>query len=116
MKTLQQRIVQFTGYTRAFVDTLVQAYVEFLRDLVETEPIQRPEQSQKSGHARQTEPSGLVIRRRDGKFQECAGFVPHTVVVARAHAETVVAWSKIAIEGLPAIAASCQPGIPPSSL
>ena len=52
MKALQQRVVQFAGDARALADALFQARVEFLRDLMQAVAIQRPEQCQKSGHAR----------------------------------------------------------------
>ena len=66
--------------------------------------MQRPEQYQKSGRTRRAEPSGLIVRRVDGKIEECAGLVPHTAVVAGDHAEAVVAWGEIVIERLPFIA------------
>jgi len=73
--------MQFAGDAQA----LLHAHVEFLghlpRDLMEAKLIQRPEQYQKIGRARRTEPSGLVVGRGDGKLQGCASFVPHTVVI-----------------------------------
>src|SRR5258708_781061 len=71
---------------------------------METEPIQRPQQYQKSGRARRAKPGGLVVRRVDGKIERRAGLVPHAAVVAGDHAETVIAWRKIVIERLSFIA------------
>ena len=111
MKTLQQRVVQIAGDARALVDALFQARVEFLRDLMEAVPVQRPEQSQKSGRARRLEPSGLIVRRGDGKIEGRAGLVPHAAVIAGHHAEAVIAWRKIVIERLPFIADVLPVGI-----
>ena len=104
--------MQFPRDARPLVDALFQAHVELPRQLMNAELIERPEQCQESCHARQTEPCGLVIRRRDGEIQESAGFVPHTAVVARRHAETVAARRKIAIEGLPASVGVLPIGVP----
>src|SRR5437762_3634637 len=68
---------------------------------MEAVPMQRPEQSQKSGHARRLEPTRLIVCRVDGKIEGCSGLVPHAAVVAGDHAEAVVAWRKIVIECLP---------------
>ena len=111
MKTLQQRVVQFAGDARPLVDPLVEARVEFLRDLMEPVPVQRPKQSQKSGGARRLEPGGLVVRRFDGKIEGCAGLIPHAAVIGCYDAEAVVAWRKIRIERLPFIAHVLPVGI-----
>src|SRR5580704_13429432 len=103
LKTLQQRVVQFPGDARTFIDTRFHARVKSLRDLMEPVPVERPKQYEKSGHARHAEPGGLIVRRGDGKIEGRAGLVPHTAVVAGHHAEAVAAWIEIGIECLPFI-------------
>src|SRR5271154_3761919 len=65
VKTLQQRVMQIAGDARA----LIQTSVELLCDLMEPEPVQRPQQRQKSGRARRLEPAGLIVRRLDRKIE-----------------------------------------------
>ena len=56
-----------------------------------------PEQRQKNGHARYTEPGRLVVGRGDGEIQECAGLVPHAAVIGCGHAEAVIAGRQVRI-------------------
>ena len=97
LKALQQRIVQISGDACPLADARFQPMLNCSRHLMEAKPIQAPEQCQKSGHARRTEPGGLVVRRGDGEIQGRAGLVPHAAVIAGDHAEAVVAreedWS-----------------------
>src|SRR5208283_5083434 len=64
---------------------------------MEAVPIQRPQQCQRSGHARQTEPGGLVPGRIDRKIEGRACLVPHAAVIAGHHAEAVVTWLEVRI-------------------
>src|SRR6266853_6346141 len=80
-----------------FVDALFKTHVELPCHLMQSQLIKRPEQCKKSGHARQAEPSGLVVRWGDRKIQECARLVPHPAVVASRHAEAVAARAEVRI-------------------
>src|SRR5215472_392747 len=79
--------------------------VESLLQLPNPDFVERAEQPKESRHAQSAEPTRLVIRRRHGKVQERAFFVPHAAVVARHHPEAVVAGSEVAIKHLSSIAA-----------
>jgi hypothetical protein len=57
------------------------------------------------------EPTGLIVRRGDGKIEGCAGLVPHAAVIAGDDTEPVIAWRKIVIERLPVIAGVLPVGI-----
>src|SRR5258708_4793338 len=96
--------MQITGDARPLADSRFQLHIELLRDLMEPEPMKAPEQRQKSGHARHLEPTGLIVRREDGKIKGRAGLVPHAAVIAGCDAEAVIAWRKIVIERLSFIA------------
>src|SRR5579871_3435255 len=88
----------------SLTDTLLHAHVKFASDLMEPVTIHPPQQCQKCSRAQRLEPGGLIIRWLNGEIEERPGFVPHAAVIARHHAETVVAWRKIGIERLPVIA------------
>src|SRR6266852_9192069 len=96
--------MQFSRDARPLADALFQAHIELPRQLLQPQLIERSEQCQKGGHARQAEPRGLVVRRSYGKIKERAGLVPYATVIASAHAEPVVAGREIRIERLPASA------------
>jgi len=93
--------------TRSF-----QTHIELPCHLSHAQLIERSKQCHKGGHARQTEPGGLVVRRGDGKIEKCAGLVPHAAVIAGAHAEAVVTRRNIAIVRLPAIAGVLPVALP----
>ena len=80
------RVVEIPRDACPLVDALLQPNIKLMRDVSQPELIEGSEQRHQAGHARQPEPDGLVVRRGDGKVQECAGFVPHAVLVGRAHA------------------------------
>src|ERR1700691_5295198 len=111
LKALQQRVVQFPGDARTFIDTRFHARVKSLRDLMEAVPVQPPEHQEEGGCACRLEPSGLIIRRADGKIEGRAGLVPHSAVIAGGDAKAVIAWRKIVIERLPFIANVLPVGI-----
>jgi hypothetical protein len=112
LKTLQERVVQLARDPHTLADAFLEAHVEFSREPIEAEAIEAPEQAQKRGGAGDFEPSGLIVRWIDGEIEGCAGFIPHPAVIAGRHAEAVVAWSKVAIERLPASAGVLPIAIP----
>src|SRR5262249_16165396 len=63
-----------------------------------------PQQRQSRDDRRRAEPRRLVTGGRDRERERGAGLVPDTAVVRRDHAEPVLAWRKIRVERLPAIA------------
>jgi len=86
VKTLQQCVMQFAGDPRALVDAFLHAHVEFLRDLVEAKPIQRPEQNQKGAHARHQVSGRLIV---------CGGAEKIAAVIASGDAEAVAAGERL---------------------
>src|SRR5579862_2267930 len=111
MEALQQRVVQIAGDAQALIDSALEIRVEFPRDLIQTIPVQPPQQYEKGRHARNAEPDSLIVRRVDKEIQKIAGLIPHAAVIAGHDAETVVAWRKIVIERLPLIACVLPFGI-----
>ena len=97
LKALQQRIVQLPRDAHPLLHAPVQLRAELPPDLIEPQPVQPPEHGQKGGHARRVEPSGLIVRRRDGELQRIAGFVPDAAVIAGDDAEAVLAGRKTCI-------------------
>src|ERR1700722_7114708 len=91
-------------------------HVQFLRDLMKTKPVQRPERCQNTRHARYPEPGGLIVRRGDGKIEGCTNLVPHTTVVACGDVEVVASWRKIGIKRLAATARILPVAIVPLQL
>src|ERR1700756_6077859 len=93
--------MEFPRDARPLVDACFQPCVELPPQLLQPQLIEPPEQNQKSNHARQAEPQGLVVRRSDGKIQERSGLVPHPAVIASDDVEAILPWTKIRIERLP---------------
>src|SRR5579864_115572 len=61
VKILQQRVVQFSRNTRAFVHTRFQPDVELPLQLLDTQLVDTPQQCYESDRAQRTEPPGLVV-------------------------------------------------------
>src|SRR5580700_5518767 len=95
VQILQQGVMEFSRDACPLVYTRLQTCGELLLELMQPELIERPEQSQKCGHTQNAEPSGLVVRRRDGEIQECAGLVPHAAVVGGGHAKNVISRRQV---------------------
>src|SRR5215472_2092015 len=96
--------MQFAGNPDSIADALLKRRRELRLNLVGAQEVQRPEPPNKGGGTKNFEPGGLVIRRSDRKLQRCACLVPYAAVVAGDHAEGVMAWRKIGVKRLPAIA------------
>src|SRR6266536_4251428 len=104
LHALQKSIVQISSDSLALFESLFHACSHLSRHLTQPQLVDHAEQHEKSYREQHPEPGGLVIGRSDGEIEVSAGLVPHAAVVARDHAEAVVAGRKIGIEGLPAIA------------
>jgi len=87
--------VQITCDAGALSDALLQAYVEYPRDLTQAQLIQPPHHNKKGGDARRPKPIGLPVRRRNGEIERRALLVPHAAVVAGHDLEAVVTGRKI---------------------
>ena len=91
LKALQQRVVQFAGDARPLVDALLQAHVEFLLELPDTELVGRPQQCQKNGRAKGSKPIGPPPGGRDENGQRHPFFIPYAIAVRSLHAKNIFA-------------------------
>src|SRR5208282_5890079 len=73
-------------------------------ELTNAPSMECPEQRNQGCQARQPEPVSLIVSRSDGEIERRARFVPYAAVIARLHADGVIARRKVAVERLPASA------------
>src|ERR1035438_2133163 len=69
-------------------------------DAADAQPVDAPEQCQKSGQRARTKPPGLVPGGGHAEGQSCAFLVPDAVVVAPDHTKPVLSRTKIGVESL----------------
>src|ERR1035438_4478913 len=69
-------------------------------DAADAQPVDAPEQCQKSGQRARTKPPGLVPGGGHAEGQSCAFLVPDAVIVARDRAKAIIAWAQIGVERL----------------
>src|SRR5258708_35338274 len=69
--------------------------------MLNSELINASQECQKSSEAGRTKPRGLVVRRSNGKIQECSGLIPDAVIIAGDYAKLVFPRAQPRIERLP---------------
>ena len=99
MKTLQQRIVQISRDACPLVDAFFQAHIELPRHLLQPQLIERDEQCQKGGDARQTEPVSLIVGWGDVQSDRSFWPVPQPLAVAGDKPESIGAGPKVRVNG-----------------
>ena len=118
LHALQQGVVQFAGDPFSLHKAPFHVVLHSMRRLPKPQLIQSPGHRQKSGRAQGTESQSLSSGRRpapgamEKANEQCCGLVPHAFHVAGRDAEAVVAWRKIRIERLSAIADPLPVSVP----
>src|SRR6476620_1357592 len=104
LHALQKSIVQVSRDPLTLFESLFHASAHLPRHLTQPQLVDHAEQHEKSDREQHPKPGGLVIGRSDGEIEERAGFIPHAAVVAGHYTKAIVAWRKVGIKRLPAIA------------
>src|SRR5262249_43924744 len=98
LNSLKKRIVQLARDTLSLFQSLPETLVQLSGCLLQSQLIQRPNDSSRRQNAKSSEPRRLIKCRRNSKTQRCARFIPHAIIVARHHVECVAAWFQIRVK------------------
>jgi hypothetical protein len=89
LKALQQSAVQLSRDTRPLINPCLLPDGELMPKLLKAELVQSPQQKKRRCPAQKLEPRCLLIRRKNGKIENRAYLIPHTVVIAGDHSKLI---------------------------